>query len=193
MRKITVVALLFLGLSAVAAADSDGYFCVGRGYLAYETDSSAASDAHQLHVVQYSATDGIVHLPPITLEDFQVHGMNCHPTEIEVQGWKTIYSVDITDPTEPTVSSRPGSLADERPLPGQNLGHWAREQVISLEAEDAAPGEFLLVISRTSRRIEGGVEHYTFTELIRRAHPPGFATITQSSRLFTGIFLETVD
>ncbi|MBW3671301.1 MAG: hypothetical protein KY432_06470 [Acidobacteria bacterium] len=193
MRNISVVALLFLGFSAVAAADSDGYFCVGRGYLAYETHASETSDAHQLHVVQYFAADGIIHLPPITLEDFQVHGMNCHSTGIELHGWTTIYSVDITDPTQPIISSRPGSVEDERPPPAENLGHWAKEQVINLEAEDAAPGEFQLVISRISRGVEGGSEHYTFSELIHRAQPPWLTSITQSSRLFTGIFLETAD
>jgi hypothetical protein len=191
-RLVSALTLTLLLLPAAAAADSDGYYCAGPGYLAYETSFSWSPGAHLLHIVRFSRARGIERLPAIPLDDFQVHGMRCHATVVELEGWTSAYSVDLSDPARPTVTSRPTVRAAAQSAPAANLGHWARESVIDLEG-DGPPGEFQLVIARTSRAIEGGVEHYTFTQVVRRDRESGAPGILGSVRLFEDVFLETVD
>lgn len=185
-RISSLLALAALLTPAVAAADSDGYYCAGPGYLAYETQSSG----HLLHVVQFSRSEGIVALDPIELEPFQVHGMTCGATVIDITGGRTAYAVDITDPHRPHVRGTPATSA----LSGEeasNLGLWSREGVIDLES-DAEPGVFQLVISQVDREVAGGSEHYTISRLIRRDPWPG-GSVLESHLLFEGIFFETVN
>lgn len=101
---IAGVALIVLAQPVSALADSDGYFCVGHGYLAYETRVAEKPARHLLHLVWFGPERGIVRSPPIPLDDFQVHGMSCGAREIEVQGWEVAYSVDIANPASPEIT-----------------------------------------------------------------------------------------
>lgn len=189
-RTTSLLVLAGLLTPAVAKADSDGYYCAGPGYLAYETQFSTQSSGHLLHIVQFSRSKGIVVLEPIELEAFPVHGMTCGETVIQLTGGPTEYAVDITNPRQPHVRGTPATSA----LSGEgasNLGLWSREGVIDLES-DAEPGAFQLVISRVDRKVAGGIEHYTVSRLIHRDPWPG-GSVLDSHLLFEGIFLETVN
>ena len=191
---MTAALTVFLLLPVAASADSDGYFCIGRGYLAYETRFTAAEAGHQLHVVRFSTAGGIVAARPVPLEDFQVQRMTCRADAVELVGWNAVYSVDLSDPERPQTAIRSALFDHAQAAPAQNLGPWAREQVVNLEAADTAPGLFQLVIARVSRRVAGGVEHYTITQIVRRASagsPAG--EFAASLKLFDGVFRETVD
>jgi hypothetical protein len=174
MSKVLAVLLISPFVHAAPAwADSDGYYCVGPGYIAYETRFSAPPSQHLLHVIRFSSRQGISRIAPVVLEDFQVHAMNCGDGA-----------------SRPTITSETAPV----PAPGSesaNLGHWSREGVTGLEG-DGPSGEFQLLIGRVSRRIPGGVEHYTISQVIRRETRPG-GRILESLELFEGIFLETVD
>ena len=189
MPKAIIITLLGLVCPATAVADSDGYYCIGPGYIAYETRYATQPSQHQLHVVRFSSRDGIVTMPPIVLEDFQVHGMNCQGTVIELRAWARRYTVDIADPSHPTITAGSTPLVG-RPSPSGNLGHWSTEGVVDL-AGDTTP-EFQLVIARVARPVTGGIEHYTTSALIRRNTTPR-GVIRESLTVFQGIFLETVD
>jgi hypothetical protein len=190
-KCVVAFAALALWTPAVAEADSDGYFCVGPGYVAYEFRFSVPPATHRLHVVRFSGASGIVPAAPVPLDDFQVHGMICHPRVVELVGWSQIHSVDITEPDRPKTTSRSDTFEPAQARPAANLGHLSKEQVIDLEA-DGRHGEFQLVIARVSRKVPGGVEHYTHSRLIRRAPPasPG-SQIVASLTLFEGVFRET--
>ena len=191
MARITItIALLMLVPVPEAAADSDGYFCTARGYLAYETRLSGTA-GHQLHVVRFSGDTGIQAAPSVRLDEFQVHGMVCHPERVEIVAWKQTYSVDIASP-EPKVTVRPAPFTADARIPNANLGHWAKELAIDLDAA-AAPGEFELVIARASREVRGGIEHHTVTRIIRRDTRLFGGRIIESLLLFEGVFRETVD
>jgi hypothetical protein len=185
-----LIAAIALGHPAVAAADSDGYYCAGSGYLAYETRFTQQPAQHLLHVITFSRVRGIARLEPIALDDFQVHGMSCGATVINLQAWTTSYLVDIADPAHPVITQRPQAFRPGGAASG-NLGHWAQEGVVDLES-DAARGEFQLVMARVSRPVPGGTEDYTFTHLIRRDAPP-LGRVVESVTLFEGVFLHTVD
>jgi hypothetical protein len=188
LRIVSVLIVVALVSPPLVKADSDGYYCIGRGYIAYETRFSTLPSQHLLHVIRFSSTEGIVTFPLIALEDFQVHSMTCRATVIELNAWTTRYVVDIANPQSPIITSAPKSAG---PGAGSQagLGHWSQEGVIDLQGH-AHPGEFQLVIARVSRPLKGGVEHYTITQLIRR---DGGGRILASLELFNGIFLETID
>jgi hypothetical protein len=87
MRRGWVLATAAVALfPSLAHADSDGYYCIGPGFVAYEMSSSGAASGHWLHIVRVSAAKGIVRLPPIALPEFQVHGMTCRENGCR-SGW----------------------------------------------------------------------------------------------------------
>jgi hypothetical protein len=189
MARLTLwMTALILGLPAFAYADSDGFFCAGRGYLAYETHFTAGASEHVLHVVRFSRTDGIAQEQRIHLADFQVHGMSCSEGRIELAAWSTRYFVDLSVPDQPRIGWENAAFDSQRTTQ-TNLGNWSREGVIDL-VSDGQLGEFQLVIIRVSRRVAGGIEHYTVTQLIRRETRLG-GRILSAQKIFEGIFLET--
>ena len=192
VRLTCAVALGLLLAPAQALADSDGYYCTGRGYLAFETRFSADSVGHLLHVIRFSRAEGLLRLPPIQLPDFQVHAMHCRADIVDVQAGRTNYSVDVSRSDRQVIRSR--TVAPEQGVSAltANLGHWSRPGVIDLEAA-GGPGEFQLVIARVSRAVSGGVEHFTSSVLVHRGLPPAPPRIRQSMMLHFGSFLETVD
>ena len=191
MAKFTLVTIaVLLSCPAAARADSDGYYCAGRGYVAYETRLGASEPHHVLHVVRFSRSSGIGQTQEIALADFQTHGMRCGDGVIELDAFTVPYLVDVSVPERPRTTTE-NAVLDAPRTPPMNLGNWARSGVIDLDA-DGQKGEFQLVISRVSRPVAGGIEHYTVTDLIRREPRPGGRILT-SKRLFAGIFLETVD
>ncbi len=188
-RWVLVAAALLLLLPRVARADSDGYYCAGRGYIAFETRFADTGVQHVLHVLRFSSAGGIGRVRHIPLEDFQTHGMRCGEHMIELAAFSTRHVVDISDPDRPHIRTEQAAFdpQDAAPL---NLGHWSREGVTDLEA-DGPQGEFQLVISRTSRPMVGGVEHFTVTQLVRRETIPG-GRILAAQKLYEGIFFETI-
>ena len=190
-RLCLLVALLLSCIPAVASADSDHYYCAGPGYLAYESRLQYDAPGHELHVVRFSRAGGITVLPPIPLDDFQVHDMTCGATTVELRSSRMVYVVDLAAAGGPRVGSR-AIRADERPSGSTpNLGHYAKPGVVDL-ASDGAPGEFQLVITRAGRSIEGGLERFTISEVVRRDVETGFTRILASQRVFQGVFFETV-
>lgn len=170
-------------MARTAAADSDGYFCTAPGILAWETRGFDDGAGHRLHVVRFSAA-GIRADEPIALEDFQVHGMRCAAGRVELYTLSEVITVTLADRG---VSRR---AATGPPPPTANLGHYARPGVIDVEGIGGA--SYQLVIARADRSVEGGIEHFTVTELIRRSDGPG-APIIETLTIFRGVFLETVN
>lgn len=91
----TLVAILALAaISLSAHADSDGYFCVGPTYLAYELSFSGnAPLGHQLHIVQLG--DGEQWNTPVVVDlpEFQTQAMNCTDFGVTILAWNALYDV----------------------------------------------------------------------------------------------------
>ena len=70
--RVTIAVLIAWALlsGASALADSDGYFCAGNGYLAYETRWVGESGSHILQIVRFGEEVGIEKVEPVELEDF---------------------------------------------------------------------------------------------------------------------------
>jgi hypothetical protein len=184
---------LALALAATPAlADSDGHYCAGKDYLAYEVSLSNPGGVHELRIISFSPSRGIGEPVALPLAAFQVHGMRCGSSTVELLGWDTRYAVEVSNRSRPrlTVSEKlpaPGTV-----LPGfeaANLGHLGKEGIVDLLAPTPLD-LFQLVTAKAERKVDGGIERFTLTELVHR-NPPG--TIKRSLRLFAGVFLETVN
>jgi hypothetical protein len=191
MRTCISVFAVSLLSAGSAFADSDGYFCTSRGYLAFETRLSTDPIRHELHIVRFGS-GGIAAVAPIALEEFQVHGMTCRAGTIEMHGWTQTYSIDITDAKRRTITSRAVQFDPSQTRPADNLGHLAKPQVIDLETDGTRRVQ--LVITRVSHVPRpGGIEHHTVTRLVQRATTRIGSAIAASRLLFEGVFLETID
>jgi hypothetical protein len=102
-------AIVFLVLSpfglGTAYADSDGYYCIGRGYLAYQFGFAAPSNKpHRLSVIRFSGTSGIQSPAVLDLPQFQVHGMQCGEGWIDVAAFTGLYHVTLDENNRPVRS-----------------------------------------------------------------------------------------
>ena len=111
--------------------------------------------------------------------------MTCRDNAIELQGWTTRYSVDLSAAGKPSVTSIEAAFDPKAPLAQQNLGMLARPGVIDIPS-DGAMGEFQLVIAQTTRKMTNVVEYYTISQIFQR--DPRFPRdhILASETLFTG-------
>lgn len=108
-----------VAIAFAAQADSDGYYCAADKYLAYELRRSVE---HTLVVLRADADE--IH---VTLPDFQVHGMRCTGSAIQLAGWDATYTVDLSS-IPPRVSSEPLSRPGEMPKwPSTNLAEVNRD------------------------------------------------------------------
>jgi len=83
--------------------DSDGYYCTGSEYLAYQFGLAAPSSrVHHLHVVPFRPDQ--IMAPPMTLElpQFQVHGLVCGDRSVRLAAWEAVYTVGLGDDLRPT-------------------------------------------------------------------------------------------
>jgi hypothetical protein len=129
MRSVRLVALVLLGacVPGVAYADSDGYYCVGRGYLAYQFGMAPKSVApHRIYVISTRGPEGIPEPAVLELPQFQVHGMVCGEGWIDVASFTSIYRITLDESDRPVRYEVMGLLG---PIPqpfilsqNQNLG-----------------------------------------------------------------------
>lgn len=179
----TAAVLLF---SSTAHADSDGYYCLGPGFVAYEISVSGAAPRHQLHIVRVSASKGIVRLPPITLPEFQVHGMTCRENGVDLDGWTTRHKVALDSTGQATVTSTAVSPSPKG-AQQRNLGMGARPGVTDIPS-DGVHGEFQLVIAEAVRTTSRGAERFTVSQIWRRALTAPFdRRVTAAETLFVGV------
>ena len=148
-----ILALVTLGFARVARADSDGYYCIGPRYLAYELALSHPRQAHVLYVVQLGGSHGIGQRATLELPLFQVHGMRCRSDAVELLGWDSLYTVRLGDSPQlslaATVAPWAGRGTSRQPLadyPSANLGAWSEA------ARVGQPDSIPLAIQSSSHR-----------------------------------------
>jgi hypothetical protein len=197
-----LLSLWVLSLSSFALpahADSDGCFCVSRGYIAFELRSfhtQGLEGEHVLRVVRFGPGRGIYAAGEVMMEDFQVHKMTCKRDRVEIAGWDkgyVRYTVDVATPDQPRVlehtqdPERQHESSKEGPAPGE-LGR-SQPGVVHLESADPEH-KYQLVLSRSESRIKGGVEYYRKAELVQ-IEPRG--NISQHVLLYEDRFAEYGD
>jgi hypothetical protein len=180
----------------VAHADSDGYFCTAKGYVAVEFRSFSTpglSAAHVLKVVRFGADHGIRWAGEISLPDFQTHQMRCHGSQVEIAGWgkgHVQFTIDVSQPGKLKVlqtDTSPEGGGDGREPP--NLGLWCRHGIFSLISGD--PHHlYQIVCTDSEKAVEGGIEHHHKSEIIQKDRS---GKVTGKLLIFEGNMIETVD
>jgi hypothetical protein len=129
-RPITALLLIFLSAQS-ARADSDGYFCAGKTYIAYQFGLAAPPVApHNLFVVRFDASGALITPILVQLPQFQVHGMRCLDDRILVASFDSLYSVGLDQERRPlsivaTALRSRGSIPPEL-VPQRNLAHFSQ-------------------------------------------------------------------
>src|SRR6266550_4753478 len=150
-----VLALAFLSTARSVQADRDGYYCTGPSYIAFELSPRHPTPTHVLYVVSLRDSGGIA--PPTTLElpRFQVHGMRCGASSVQLLGWDSLYTVNLNGPRPSVVTqvapwTKRGTSRHPPPDYAQlNLGGWSpagmagRPDTIALGVQSTA-SRFLL-------------------------------------------------
>jgi hypothetical protein len=102
MKRIRILALAVLATAnpGVAHADSDGYYCIGPSYLAYQF-AMASVAPHLLYVIRTNGPEGIPEPAVLELPQFQVHGMRCGDRSIDVAAFTAAYRVMLDESDRP--------------------------------------------------------------------------------------------
>jgi len=157
LRLVALVALA-LALPGLAYADSDGYYCTGRGYLAYQFGMAPMPIApHRVHVISIRGPQGIPEPSTLELPQFQVHGMLCGDGWIDIASFTTLYRITLDGNQQPVRYEVRGSLEGQAiPQPFilsqfQNLGALGGARAYSKPirtslAKKALGGEYVLEI-----------------------------------------------
>jgi len=177
--------VVFLAFATESRADSDGYFCTSKGYLAYELREGITPGVvgHVLKVVRFDPQRGIRSAGGVTLQDLQVHRMTCGEDRIEIDGFGTVRHGDppltrcvikIGSPQEEisilecTDDATLGQ--DWRKVVGPappNLGQWGRVSSIPLESPDLDHKYYLQLNTSNKKLGENSWETHYKTELIQ--------------------------
>jgi hypothetical protein len=126
-----LVAALLLGWGGSSRADSDGCYCVGPAYIAYELSLSLPNGGHVLYVVPLGDSAGVGRSISVELPEFQVHGMRCDTSHVELLGWDSLYTARFRG-AHPFPVARVAPWVDQgtsRRVPSaysvSNLGAWS--------------------------------------------------------------------
>ena len=167
MKFLGAIVLLILSPlgAGTAYADSDGYYCIGRGYLAFQFGLAAPSPKpHRLSVIRFSGAPGIPPPAVLDLPRFQVHGMQCGEGWIDVASFTAIYHVTLDENDRP-VRYVMQPFPDSQKIPQE----FILSQVQNLGASSGGRAYLKPVRVRLSAKERGGAY---LLEIIAMAIPP---------------------
>ncbi len=156
MRRAAICALL-LFTARPALADSDGYYCLGQNYLAFQLGIGGAPGApYRLYVVRVGGPAAIGPLDSLSLPPFQTEGMICDARAVRILAYNALYTVQLDSATRParfTVAPLPAGN-----LPAEFMGRDANLSTLNRAVNefrvdrvpilhDAAGHTFLLEVS----------------------------------------------
>ena len=166
MKTLCILALLTVAFFSprVAYADSDGYYGIGSGYLAYQIGLAAPpTRPHHLYVIGFADAARISPSTMLDLPQFQVHGIICGERTIQLVSYDDLYTVRLNAKNQP-VGYESTPLAKRGQSPPQFAGPSLNPAALSEAANNfktqrislgsvKGGGQFLLEISarRTGR------------------------------------------
>lgn len=122
--KRLLLALLVAAAPATAYADSEGDYCIGPGYFAYQLGMDTSTNPVRVSVVRAGNVEPL----SITLAPFQMHGMLCGERAVQLLGWNNVYNVELDASQRPvryttTPLVKPGQRPpDFETVQSSNLG-----------------------------------------------------------------------
>jgi hypothetical protein len=167
-----------LAFSVPSRADSDGSFCVSKGYLAYDVREGITPGVvgHVLRVVRFGTERGIYLASEVPLMDFEVYHLICSEDRIEISGWRKVFtkyviefsaSGEVTSfgPTE-YPERRWSDAAKDGPAPG-DLGIFG-PHVAPLRLESVDPEhDYQLRRTLSGKEAKEGWQWHSKSELVK--------------------------
>jgi hypothetical protein len=173
---LTLLAV-FLASATQSRADSDGYFCTSKGYLAFETRKGITPGAvgHVLRVVRLEPKRGIYVAGEVTLLDFEVYHLICSEDRIEISGWRDVFTKYVIEivksgelrsvgPTE-YPERQWSDAAKDGPHPA-SLAIFGRVAPLPLESLDPEH-QYQLLRTVTGGKVKEGWESHIKSELVQ--------------------------
>ena len=160
--KRLLLALLVAATPATAYADSDGYYCIGPGYFAFQLGMDTPANPVRVSVVRTGDMEPI----SIRLAPFQVHGMVCGERAVQLLGWDNAYQVILDASQRPvrfttTPLVKPGARPPEfEPDQSGNLGavsapaRTLKPQKVALGADSRRYTYWLEIVPRPIKQCE---------------------------------------
>jgi hypothetical protein len=175
---VITLLVVFLAFPTLSRAGEDVYFCISKGYLAYETREGVAPGVvpHLLRVVRFELKRGIYLAGEVTLPEFTVYHLICSEDRIEISGWRKVftqYVIEIAksgeirslNPTE--YPGLPWALAaKDGPAPGDMGIFGPRVPPLPLESFDPEH-EYQLLRNLSGKQVKEGWEWHTKSELVQ--------------------------
>lgn len=136
---LVVVAALY---APPTPADSDGYYCIGPDYLAFEFSFSMEPRTHQLHIMRFHEPKTWKQKLTIDLPEFNGGPGVCTKTSIKLPGWYAMHIVTWSEldnrklvlTTTPKSPPGPGDELDYRDGVGSLVN--GPEQIANLPTND---------------------------------------------------------
>lgn len=165
-RRLAVIlaAVVLTTASATLVADSDGYYCAGPDYLAWETRGFHTDGVHRLHFLRLTA-DGPAPRSTVVLPDFQLHGMRCEADALTLYAFTAAHHVALDGHRMRLGDvNRPQAIADLR-------ARWVPRRfgdtpLLRLGAVGGGT-RYALVTDLDRVAYAAGAEYTTFTRLLR--------------------------
>ena len=189
------LALITVGVGE-AHADSDGYYCTGPGYVAYELRgwNWYTMGQHIVRVVKF-ANGKVAWAGDVAVKDFQPHLMKCDTSRVTIggydRGWLE-YEIDVK--AQPSITAeraapdrqfKPGEHA---PLP--NLGNWSRSSTVPLVGDPTDQAVYQLDILVTQDQANPRCRDRVSRLVLKRN---AGQRVAQQFVLYEGRSCETVD
>lgn len=179
MNRLAFPLSLVLALlhPAAAYADSDGYYCTGPGYLAYQFGMAPPPvREHRLYVLRTVGVQGIPEPVVLTLPQFQVHGLLCGESWIEVASFTDVYRITLD------ANKRPLRYDVVRSLRGQPIP----KEFIASQLQNLGPrsgGRARLKPVRTSLGRSASGREYFLEIVAKTPEPPRPCEVIVTSRV----------
>jgi hypothetical protein len=145
-----------LVINAPAHADSDGSYCTGKGYIAFDLRSFMTPTLkipHVLRVFRFESERGIYKAGEAPMADFQVHSMTCTSDRVEVSGFAKVYvryiigitgeadSVRVIENPEDEGTSKGPEITRKAELLQIDSGQKVSQRVLLYEYRKAEDGD----------------------------------------------------
>ena len=124
-RICALITLLML-VAAVASADSDGLYCVGPRYIAYQFGMDSPHGLHQVTIVRLGGPEGIAKPDVIEMPVAQVDWMRCSNDRIEIRLFKELLVIPLDGELRPLAITRSPQADPPMGRIERNLGPLSR-------------------------------------------------------------------
>ena len=189
--------LLFIAFAQISHADSDGYYCVGPNYIAYEFNLPGQPSAHKLNIVYLGREGGITGPYQIVIPDFQTHGMKCDAELVNIRAWDGLFKINISDPLNPEINKTKLPDVNSLKLDGfkeENLGNWAfKSESIRLDSDDKKSKYYLNIERKSDSNVKNGygiIFHHNRSKVLQKNNDN---EDIKELIIFSGTFEETID